>query len=144
MAKEDLDAFNRAREGTRAYGAARARLIEYFASSWNGRAGPKTTGAANYYFQLIETTHRNCVRVIGLEGSTTPFIFFRYGETNFGSSVRSYLWARRTPPHGRGVIFGGAAHFSSPAPANVQDNIAARDHGRTFVTLKDLKAGRPG
>lgn len=141
--QRDLDAFSEAKEGTPQYRAARAKLVDYFAGAWNGRAGPKTTGEENYYFQLVEAAHKNGVRLIGLEAASMPYILFRYGETPFGASVRNYQWASHSPAKGRGVIFGGGSHFNLPGTANVQDFLAVRDRGRTFVSLKDLKA-KPG
>lgn len=136
--QDDLDAFNDAVAGTPEYEKARAELVDYYADAWNGRAGPKTTGEENFYFKLCEAAHAAGVRVIALEGSTVPFLFFRYGETAFGAAVRSLIWANASPSTGRGVLFGGSAHFNYPDVPMVQDLIAAEQPERPFFSLKDL------
>lgn len=136
--QKDLDAFNAAKAGTPAYDAARAKLVEYFANAWNGRAGPKVPGAENYYFKLVETAHSRGTKVYALESVELPFFLFRFGETPFGAVVRNMLWTDVSPSKGRGVLFGGSAHFSLPSSGNVQDFIAARDGARTIVSLREL------
>ncbi len=138
--QDELDAFHRAQSGTPEYRQGRQKLIDYFAENWNGRAGPRTTGEENYYFQLVDLARQRGVRVIGLEQAFIHYIIFRYGETPFGGSVRSYQWSKAVPATGRGVIFGGSAHFNLPEPTNVQDFIAARQPDRAIMSLRDLHA----
>lgn len=138
--QEDLDAFNDAEAGTPEYERARAELVEYFADAWNGRAGPRTTGEENYYFKLCEAAHAAGARVIALEGASPAFLLFRYGETSFGSSVRSLIWANATPSSGRGILFGGGAHFHYPDVPMVQDFVAAESPERPIFAVRDLWA----
>ena len=133
-----LDAYNRSKAGSAEYAQARAQLIAYFANAWNGRAGPKTTGEENPYFKLVEAAHARGVRVIALEAASVPYLLFRYGEVDFGGAVRSLWWAKRVPPKGRGIIFGGTAHFNSAKPVNVQDFIAAAQPNRPLYSLKPI------
>ena len=137
-----LDRFNGSAGGTPEHHAGRAELIEYFAEAWNGRAGPKVPGEENLYFKAVEEAHRLGIRVVALEGASVAYLLFRYGEAPFGGSVRSYQWANHTPDAGRGIIFGGSAHFNSAGSGNVQDYLATMAPGRTFVSLRDLKAPR--
>ncbi len=136
----DLDAFNDAAAGTPEYDEARGRLVDYYADAWNGRAGPKTTGEENYYFKLAEAAHAAGARVIAIEGSSLEFLFFRYGETAFGGSVRSLVWANAIPASGRGILFGGGAHFHYPDVPMVQDFIHAQAPDRPFFSVRDLWA----
>jgi hypothetical protein len=136
----ELDELNAAVEGTAEYDAARDKLVDYYAEAWNGRAGPKTTGEENYYFKLAEAAHKAGARVIALEGSSLEYLFFRYGETAFGGAVRSLIWANATPESGRGILFGGGAHFNYPDVPMVQDLIHADDPGRPFFSVRDLWA----
>ncbi|MCY3988959.1 MAG: hypothetical protein OXF94_10280 [Gammaproteobacteria bacterium] len=138
--QDDLDAFNNAAAGTPEYVEARAVLVEYFADAWNGRAGPRTTGEENYYFKLCEAAHAAGARVIALEGASLPFLFFRYGETKFGASVRSLIWANAIPSTGRGILFGGGAHFHYPDVPMVQDFVAAESPQRPIFAVRDLWA----
>lgn len=135
-----LDAYNKAKRGTPAEAAARAKLIAYFADAWNGRAGPKTSGEENYYFKLVEAAHKGGARIIAMEGSSMPFILFRFGETPFGAAVRSYIWAKSIPASGRGAMFGGSAHFNLPGVINAQDFVSVLYPKRPIVSLVDLKA----
>ena len=119
--QKDLDAFVKSADNSAEYKRARRALIDYFVNSWNGRSGPKTTGEENYYFKIVDLMRSKKTRVIGMEGSTMPFIFFRYGENQFGAAVRSYLWAKTVPKKGKGLVYGGGAHFNSIRPINFQD-----------------------
>lgn len=134
----DLEAYNRSAAGSPEHERARAVLVDWFTREWNGRAGPLTAGDANPYFLLLEEAHRRGVRVVALEGGTTEFFFFRYGETEFGGAVRSRIWAGSIPREGRGVVFGGAAHFRNAKPIDVQDFIAALQPGRPLFSLVPL------
>ncbi len=49
-----LDDFTRAPQDSERYRKARQAVLDYFAVSWNGRAGPKTTAEENYYFKLVD------------------------------------------------------------------------------------------
>ena len=138
--QRDFDAFNNAKAGTAAYAAARAKMVAYFAQAWNGRHGPRTTGEENYYFKLLEAAHAAGTKVYAVEAGTLPFLLFRYGETNFGSAVRSLLWVRNMPAIGRGAIFGGSAHFKTPLRGRVQDLIARFRPGTRIFSLTDLNA----
>jgi hypothetical protein len=135
-----LDAFSRGPRGGKTYDAARAALIAYFAESWNGRAGPRTSGEENYYFKLVDLARARGARVVGLEGVPLDYILFRYGETPFGGAVRSERWADAAPRTGRGVIFGGSAHFTAKGSHNVQDFPKRRSPRRVFVSLSPLEA----
>ena len=134
-----LDAYNRSKAGSAEHTQARAKLIAYFANAWNGRAGPKTTGEENPYFKLVEAAHARGVRVIALEAASLPYLLFRYGEVDFGGAVRSLWWVQRAPASGRGIIFGGSAHFNSAKPVNVQDFIAARQPKRPVFSSKPIE-----
>jgi hypothetical protein len=133
-----LDEYNRSKAGSAEHTQARAQLIAYFTNAWNGRAGPKTTGPENPYFQLVEAAHARGVNVIALEAASMPYLLFRYGEVDFGGAVRSYWWAKRAPAKGRGIIFGGSAHFNSPKPVNVQDFIVMLQPNRPVFSLKSI------
>lgn len=135
-----LDAYNSAKAGTPAYDAARAKLVAYFADAWNGRAGPKTSGEDNPYFKLVEAAHARGTAVVAIEGATVEYLLLRYGETSFGGAVRSLGWAERLPRQGRGIVFGGGAHFNEEKPINVQDFLIAQTPGRAVFTLKPIKA----
>ncbi|MGH9901043.1 MAG: hypothetical protein ACRD68_04295 [Pyrinomonadaceae bacterium] len=137
--QKDLDAFVRSGEGTPESARARKVVVDYFANSWNGRAGPKTTGEENYYFKIVDLMRAKKTRVVGLENVNLPYIFFRYGETPFGGAVRSYIWAQAAPTSGRGLVYGGSAHFNERQPINFQDFLLMRNPGVKFFTVEEVK-----
>ena len=67
-----------------------------------------------------------------------PYLLFRYGEVDFGGAVRSYWWAKRAPAKGRGILFGGSAHFNSAKPVNVQDFIIMLQPNRPVFSPKTI------
>ncbi|MGC1782251.1 MAG: hypothetical protein WA708_07020 [Acidobacteriaceae bacterium] len=133
-----LDNFTRGEASSPAYNAARKTIIQYFANAWNGQAGQKTSGEDNYYFQLVNEASKMHVRLIGMESSPIEYDLFRYGESAFGAEVRTYLWTQRVPVHGRGVVYGGSAHFTSARPVNFQNFLERRNSTVKFFILKPL------
>lgn len=133
-----LDNFTQGKAGSPTYSAARKTMIQYFANSWNGQAGPKTSGEDNYYFQLVNAARANHMRVIGMESSPIEYDLFRYGESAFGAEVRTYLWTQRVPVQDRGVVYGGSAHFTSARPVNFQNFLERRNPTVKFFVLKTL------
>jgi hypothetical protein len=133
-----LDDFTRGKAGSPAHDAARKSMIQYFANAWNGQAGPKTSGEDNYYFQLVDAASKMHVRLIGMESSPIEYDLFRYGESAFGAEVRTYLWTQRVPVDGRGVVYGGSAHFTSARPVNFQNFLERRNPTVKFFVLKPL------
>lgn len=131
-----LDAFNVAKKGTPEYTSARAAVVDYFAKNWNGRDGKKTSGEENHYFRLAEAAHDSGTKLIAIEASSIEYIIFRYGETQFGAAVRNLWWVKALPRSGRGIVFGGSAHFNLAQPVNVQDFIANQTPGRPVFSLK--------
>lgn len=126
--QKDLDAFIQSGDGTPEYARARKVMVDYFTNSWN-RTVPKTTGEENYYFRIVDLMRTKKTRVIGLENTDLPYIFFRYGETLFGAGVRSYIWAQSVPTTGRGLVYGGSGHFTNAQPINFQDFLQMRNPG---------------
>ena len=138
-----LDDFTSKPETSAAYREARVALLSYFKDSWNGRAGPKTSAEENYYFQLVEFARRRGARVIGMENVPVAYFFFRYGETPFGGAVRNLRWAATLPTSGRGVVFGGSAHFTDPGHANVQDFIKSGRERTPLFSLRPIVPRKP-
>jgi hypothetical protein len=134
-----LDDFVLQPEGSPRQAAARKALLAYFTDSWNGRAGPKTAPEDNYYFQLVDLARRRGARVYGIENVPAAYFFFRNGESSFGAAVRNHQWAERLPMTGRGVVFGGSAHFEDSRAINIQDFATARRPGVVLLSTRPLK-----
>lgn len=137
--QKDLDIFINSPENSSEHQRTRKVLLDYFKDSWNGRSGPKTSAEENYYFKIVEQMRQQKTRVIGVEASTAEYIFFRYGENKFGGAVRSYWWAKALPKTGKGLIFGGSAHFNDKDPINFQDFEAMLNPKMKMFVLEALK-----
>jgi|GEM_PF-2804307 len=134
-----LDRYNSAEIGTPEFNQARQDLIDYFAEAWNGRGGqPKTSGEENYYFEVCEAAKKAGIDIYGIEQATVEYIFFGYGETLFGGAMRSYQWSENVPKTGRGLMFGGGAHFKTEQPISVQDFMATFNPEREIFSISDL------
>ena len=75
---------------------------------------------------------------------STEFLIFRYGESNFGASVRSRHWALSVPDQGRGIMFGGSAHFTANRSSNVQDFLHLRNKNLSLLSVRELILSQPG
>lgn len=137
--QKDLDAFINSAENSPEYQRSRGVLLDYFKDAWNGRAGPKTTAEENYYFKIVDQMRKQKTRVIAVEKSVIEYLFFRYGETKFGAAVRSLWWARTLPKTGKGLIFGGSAHFNDKDAINFQDFQAILNPKMKMFVLEALK-----
>lgn len=137
--QRDLDVFVKAADGSPEYLRTRKVLLDYFTNAWNGRKGPKTTAEENYYFKIVEQMRARKTRIIGIESTTIPYIFYRYGENKFGAAVRSYQWAKALPKTGRGIIFGGSGHFTVADAINLQDFQAMLNPKMKLYVMQPLK-----
>lgn len=131
-----LDTYSQVPENSPEFAQARRKIVEYFSSAWNGRFGKPTDGENNEYFKIVELLHRDHAHIYGLESTSLAWIVFRYGQTPFGGSVRSYLWAKHVPLAGRGIVHGGSAHFDDPGPLNFQDFLKRRNRHEKFYTVR--------
>jgi hypothetical protein len=117
-----LDTYLSAPEGSEAFLKAKKALLDYYDTAWNQHF--KVTYASredNHYFRLIDLARRKGKKVYALEKVSELFFFFRYGEDPFGLYVRNNGWAKNIPAGGRGVVFGGRAHFERAGAVNFQD-----------------------
>lgn len=137
-----LDAYSTAPENSPKFADARRKIVAYFSSAWNGRFGKPTTGEDNEYFKIVELLHRDHAHIYGMESTSLAWILFRYGETPFGGAVRSYLWSKRVPVTGRGIVHGGSAHFDDPQPINFQDFLAQKSRKLQFYAVRSREQKR--
>ncbi len=137
--QKDLDVFVKAANGSPEYIRSRKALTDYFTTAWNGRDGKPTTGEENYYFKIVDQMRAKKTRVVGIEASTLPYLFFRYGENKFGGAVRSLQWAKALPKKGRGLVFGGNAHFNAATPINFQDFLKILNPKAKVFVMQELK-----
>jgi hypothetical protein len=126
--QQTLDRFAIAPTSTPIYAEARKALTDYFFGAWTPYFKLNiTSGEQSPYFQAIDMVRRKGGRIYGLDLDSTDFLFFRYGETEFGAAVRNINWAESVPVTGRGILFGGSAHFNLNRSTNVQDFLRIRN-----------------
>ncbi len=134
-----LDSFCTAPNDTVEYRSARVNLTTYFLSAWTPYFHLNiTSGEYSPYFKAVDMIRQKKGRVYGLDFGDINFILFRYGESIFGASVRSLNWANSIPTKGRGIVFGGSAHFTSVKPINMQDFLIARDSSIKLFSIRPL------
>ena len=137
--QETLDTFCNASNSSTEYISARNNLTTYFLNAWTHYFRLNiTAGEDSPYFKAIDIVRQKKGRVYGLDLDNINFILFRYGESSFGASVRSLNWANSVPTKGKGIVFGGSAHFTSDKPINVQDFLAVRDKSIRLFSIKSL------
>ena len=135
-----LDHFCTAPINSSDYVNARLNLTTYFLSAWTPYFQLNiTSGDQSPYFQAVDLIRQKKGRVYGLDIDSAEFLIFRYGESNFGASVRSRNWALSVPTTGRGVIFGGSAHFMMNRSSNVQDFLHERDSNLQLFSIRALR-----
>ena len=139
-----LDHFCTAPVDTSDYVNARLNLINYFLSAWTPYFQLNiTSGDQSPYFQAVDLVRQKKGRVYGLDIDSTEFLIFRYGESDFGASVRSRNWALSVPTTGRGMMFGGSAHFMMNRSSNVQDFLHERDANLQLFSIRTLTPPEP-
>jgi hypothetical protein len=122
--QKQLDDYIQADEKSPEFAAADKAITEYFASGWDKRF---ENTKESHFMKVVQLMRANKSRVYGLEGVSLDYIIWRYGETPFGGAVRSYVWSKQVPTSGRGIVFGGSAHFTSDNPENFQDFLKDRN-----------------
>ncbi len=133
----EADTFITAPEGSAAYREAREVLLK---NLWKDRFVPGTPDEENHYFKLLELMRTKHKRIIGLEGVPLEYFFFGAGEVDgAGGAARNVLWARQIPASGRGILFGGSAHFTSTWPANFQDFLAISHPQLEILSITPIK-----
>lgn len=113
-----LDTYLRSKEGSAEFEKAKQEILENI--WWRFSDDKKENPESNHYFRLIEMMRLSGKRVYALD---IPGIYsvFRNGETAYGAKVRNYLWASCLPGKGKGIVFGGSAHFNGKTPGDFQD-----------------------
>jgi hypothetical protein len=109
---------------------AERKLSAIFGSGWDKRFKDPGTPGDGHYFRLVKWARAHRVKVYALD-AVPEYTLFRYGEFPLGSTTRNIVWADTVPLVGKGVVYGGSAHFV-PLPATpftFQDYIKRRDPG---------------
>lgn len=119
-----------------AYLKAKDALYAYYSTGWIRHFNYTPKGfEENPFCRMLMELRKKRVKVYALEQADMMFLLFRNGETAFGGAARSVMWADRLPVTGRGLVFGGSAHFTSPKGINFQDFYHDRAPGQKIVLI---------
>lgn len=134
--QKDLDTYITAKENSPEFASA-SKAVAQSLAGWDARFSNTTE---SHFMKLMQLMRSKKTRVVALEGarsgSSLDFIIWRYGETPFGGAVRSFLWAQHALVIGRGLVFGGSAHFTSDRPMNFQDFMYDRNKANFYTPVK--------
>lgn len=123
-----LDDYVFGTDGSPTFLAAEKKLISLFSSGWDKRFKAPGAQGDGHYFRLVKWARAHQVKVYALD-ALPEYTLFRYGEFPLGATTRNIVWAEAVPLDGKGVVYGGSAHFV-PLPATpwtFQDYIKRRD-----------------
>jgi hypothetical protein len=120
-----LDAYIRAADDSAEFKAAEAKLAGIFRDGWDKRFAKPGDG---HYWKLVQWARRHKMPVYALD-AVADYNLFRYGEFPLGATTRNIIWAEVLPARGKGVVYGGSAHFVAlPAtPFTFQDYMKRKD-----------------
>ena len=130
-----IDVFLSEPEGSPAFRAAKQKLLDV---SWTNFHDLEETPEDNYYFRLIDVCRRRNIHVFGMDIDLL-YDLFGHGETPFGGMIRNSFWSQALPTSGRGVLFGGSAHFEGTnliqghPPLFVQDFLSPVYRGKKLL-----------
>ncbi|HOW86716.1 MAG TPA: hypothetical protein P5119_12705 [Candidatus Aminicenantes bacterium] len=123
-----VEAYLSSPDGSAAFAAAEKEMKAYFDGGWDKRFSGPGPGGDGHYFAIVKWARAHKVRLYALD-SEGEYTLFRYGEFPLGATTRNIVWAEVVPLGGKGVVYGGSAHFV-PLPATpytFQDYVRRRD-----------------
>ena len=123
-----LDDYLTQAEGSPDFRAAEQKLIANFSSGWDKRFADPGAPEEGHYFRIVKWARAHKVKVYALD-AVGEYTLFRYGEFPLGATTRNIVWAEAVPLKGKGVIYGGSAHFVPllSTPYTFQDYVKRRD-----------------
>lgn len=118
LVQDDLEILMTHREGSKKYEKAKKVIQE---NIWVRFEEDKQQGPdENNYYKLLMMVKEKGKMAYALD-MYLDYILFRNGETKYGAKVRNYIWASSVPGRGKGIVFGGGAHFHGDELGNFQD-----------------------
>jgi hypothetical protein len=125
--QKELDSFLKEPENSAAYQKGRQALLHYYESAWHSRFGTvEESPEKNPYFLLLELARKDKKSVYALDAEQA-YIGFRFGEQSLGHVTRNVIWANAVPTAGRGIVFGGGAHFTDFSSCTMIDFLKKRN-----------------
>ncbi|MFO1464068.1 MAG: hypothetical protein U1F66_09830 [bacterium] len=115
-----LDDFLSAAEGSEKFLQAKKKIQQHLAPFWNPYFKDLRDPDDSPYYRLLLLCRERKIRVIGLDAmGYYSFASRRFAPLTIGA--RNAVWAKQIPTRGRGIVFGGQAHYTSFRKARVQD-----------------------
>ncbi len=118
--QSSLDDFLSAAESSEKFLTAKKKLQGHLAPFWNPYFKQLRDPDDSPYYRLLLLCRKRKIRVVGIDAmGYYSFASQRLAPLTIGA--RNSVWAKHIPVRGRGIVFGGQAHFTSFRKARVQD-----------------------
>ncbi|MCE9625320.1 MAG: hypothetical protein K8R69_07720 [Deltaproteobacteria bacterium] len=129
-----VDEFLSEPERSEKYRQAKKRLQNYLQPFWSPYFKQFKDPDDNPYYRLLVLCRKRKIRVVALDSVAT------YSATSQTLSpltvgTRNRVWAEHIPEEGRGIVYGGEAHFTRDRKARVQDFLLDQNSDRTIQRL---------
>jgi len=119
--QKTVDDYIFAKDGSPKYLSAKKALENYFSIHWTDKFDGGTSGSP--YFDLVKIARERKIRVIAMDVDSDYYLGHSQTDT-LVIGTRNLVWANQIPQEGRGLIFGGLAHFEWNPGIRVQDFLA--------------------
>lgn len=129
-----LDDFLSAPEKSKRFAKAKERLQNYLQPFWAAYFKQIKDADDNPYYRLLLLCRKRKIRVVALD-SIAPYSTASQKVTPLTIGTRNLIWAEHIPDEGRGIVFGGEAHFTRNKKVRVQDFLLDRNSERTIQRL---------
>jgi hypothetical protein len=133
-----LDDFLKKPEDSAEFLIAKTELLRYYKNAWHSRFDtPSPDPEQNPYFQLLKMARSKKIQIYAMDAPQS-YIAFRYGEFDLAMVTRNMIWANSLPGQGRGILFGGAGHFTKFKGATTLYFLKQRNPDVVFFSASDL------
>lgn len=133
-----LDDFLTQPEASDAFRVAKKKIQDHLAAFWNPYFKKIRDPDKSPYYQLLWLCRKRGLRVVALDAKA----YYSTASQKLAPltiATRNALWAKAVPPKGRGIVFGGQAHFLANRKARVQDFLREQNSKRHLQLLNFSK-----
>lgn len=131
-----VNAFINEPENSPKYKKARQALIRYYSKHWDNQFEDIGLPSSNPYFKLLELCRKHKVQVRAMD-VTSEYYGQNPQKAKLIVGTRNLVWSDQIPDKGKGVIFGGWAHFNWNPGIKVQDFLSERREDIHIVEFAD-------
>ena len=117
---------------------AKKKIQEHLAAFWNPYFKKIHDPDKSPYYRLLLLCRKKGLRVVALDAKA----YYSSASQKFAPltiGTRNLLWAKAVPAKGRGIVFGGQAHFTANPKARVQDFLLEQNSKRSIYLLSFSK-----